>query len=107
VDAVRLDHFRGFVAAWHVPAGASTAQRSGHWVPGPDADLFHAIETELGTLPFIVEDLGTITPEVYALRDKFHLPGTRVLQFAFDGQSNNPYLPENYSPNTDGLYRYS
>ena len=99
VDAVRLDHFRGFAAAWHIPAGARTAQ-SGRWVPGPDADLFHAIEAELGRLPFIVEDLGIITPDVYALRDKFHLPGTRVLQFAFDGQSNNPYLPENYTPNT-------
>jgi 4-alpha-glucanotransferase len=99
VDAVRLDHFRGFAAAWHVPAGANTAQ-GGHWVPGPGADLFHAIEAKLGALPFLVEDLGIITPEVYALRDKFHLPGTRVLQFAFDGQSNNPYLPENYTPNT-------
>jgi len=99
VDAVRLDHFRGFVAAWHVPAGANTAQ-GGHWVPGPDADLFHAVEAELEALPFFVEDLGIITPDVYALRDKFHLPGTRVLQFAFDGQSHNPYLPENYTPNT-------
>jgi len=99
VDAVRLDHFRGFAAAWHVPAGANTAQ-SGHWVPGPAADLFHAIEAKLGALPFLVEDLGIITPEVYALRDRFHLPGTRVLQFAFDGQSNNPHLPENYTPNT-------
>ena len=99
VDAVRLDHFRGFVAAWHVPAGANTAQ-GGHWVPGPDADLFHAVEAELGALPFFVEDLGIITPDVYALRDKFHLPGTRVLQFAFDGQPHNPYLPENYTPNT-------
>jgi len=99
VDAVRLDHFRGFVAAWHVPAGANTAQ-GGHWVPGPNADLFHAVEAELEALPFFVEDLGIITPDVYALRDKFHLPGTRVLQFAFDGQSHNPYLPENYTPNT-------
>jgi 4-alpha-glucanotransferase len=99
VDAVRLDHFRGFAAAWHIPAGATTA-RGGQWVPGPGADLFHAVEAELGTLPFIVEDLGIITPDVCALRDKFHLPGTRVLQFAFDGQSNNPYLPENYTSNT-------
>jgi 4-alpha-glucanotransferase len=99
VDAVRLDHFRAFAAAWHVPAGADTAER-GDWVPGPGADLFRAIEAQLGALPFIVEDLGIITPEVYALRDKFHLPGTRVLQFAFDGLSNNPFLPENYTPNT-------
>ncbi len=99
VDAVRLDHFRGFAAAWHIPADANTAQ-DGRWVPGPGADLFNAVEAELGTLPFIVEDLGIITSDVYELRDKFHLPGTRVLQFAFDGQSNNPYLPENYTPNT-------
>lgn len=99
VDAVRLDHFRGFAAAWHVPAGANNAQ-GGDWVTGPGADLFHAIEAKLGALPFLAEDLGIITPDVYALRDRFHLPGTRVLQFAFDGQSDNPHLPENYTPNT-------
>src|SRR5207249_866005 len=99
VDVVRLDHFRGFAAAWHVPAGASTAQ-SGQWVPGPGADFFNAIQRELGVLPFIAEDLGLITPDVSALRDQFHVPGTRVLQFAFDGHSDNPYLPHNYVPNT-------
>ena len=99
VDAVRLDHFRGFAAAWHVPAEAATA-RSGHWVPGPGADFFHAVEAELGALPFIAEDLGMITPDVYALRDELHIPGTRVLQFAFDGSPDNPYLPRNYVPNT-------
>ena len=61
VDVIRLDHFRGFVAAWHVPAGASTAQ-SGRWVPGPGADFFKAVENGLGALPFIAEDLGIITP---------------------------------------------
>jgi 4-alpha-glucanotransferase len=96
---IRLDHFRGFAAAWHVPAGAATAQ-VGTWVPGPGADFFHAVERELGTLPFIAEDLGLITPDVYALRDEFHLPGMRVLQFAFDGKSDNPYLPGNYDHNT-------
>jgi len=99
VDVIRLDHFRAFAAAWHVPAGAPTAQ-SGKWVPGPGADFFRAVERELGALPFIVEDLGLITPDVYALRDQFHLPGTRVLQFAFDGHSDNPYLPDNYVTNT-------
>ncbi len=98
VDVIRLDHFRAFVAAWHVPAGASTAQ-SGKWVAGPGADLFQAIERELGALPFIAEDLGIITPDVYALRDQFHLPGMLVLQFAFDGEPNNPYLPRNYNHN--------
>ena len=99
VDVVRLDHFRGFAAAWHVPAGATTAQ-SGQWVPGPGADFFSAVKKELGTLPFIAEDLGVITPDVCALRDQFQLPGTRILQFAFDGRSDNPYLPHNYIPNT-------
>jgi 4-alpha-glucanotransferase len=99
VDVIRLDHFRGFVAAWHVPAGAPTAQ-SGEWVAGPGTEFFHAAESQLGGLPFIGEDLGLITPDVYALRDQFHLPGMRVLQFAFDGHSDNPYLPANYVTNT-------
>jgi 4-alpha-glucanotransferase len=99
VDVVRLDHFRGFAAAWHVPAGATTAQ-SGQWVPGPGADFFSAVQRELGTLPFIAEDLGVITPDVCALRDQFQLPGTQILQFAFDGNADNPYLPDKYVPNT-------
>jgi 4-alpha-glucanotransferase len=99
VDVIRLDHFRGFAAAWHVPAGASTAQ-SGQWVRGPGAEFFHAVENELGGLPFIAEDLGLITPDVRSLRDQFNVPGTRVLQFAFDGSSDNPYLPQNYVANT-------
>ena len=99
VDVIRLDHFRGFAAAWHVPFGAPTAE-SGKWVAGPGADFFEAVQRELGALPFIVEDLGLITPDVYALRDRFHLPGTRVLQFAFDGRSDNLYLPHNYVTNT-------
>ena len=99
VDVVRLDHFRGFAAAWHVPAGAPTAE-SGKWVPGPGAKFFHAVKRALDVLPFVAEDLGMITPDVYALRDEFQLPGMRVLQFAFDGRSDNPYLPHNYVMNT-------
>ena len=99
VDAIRLDHFRGFAAAWHVPAGAPTAQ-SGQWVRGPGSGFFQAVQEKLGRLPFIAEDLGFITPDVHALRDEFKLPGTRVLQFAFDGHSDNPYLPNNYVSNT-------
>ena len=76
VDAIRLDHFRGFAAAWHVPAGAATAQ-SGQWVPGPGVEFFAAVQRELGGLPFIAEDLGVITPDVSALRDQFHVPGTQ------------------------------
>ena len=70
VDVIRLDHFRGFAAAWHVPSGAKTAQ-FGKWVPGPGADYFQAVQKELGCLPFIAEDLGTITPDVRTLRDEF------------------------------------
>jgi 4-alpha-glucanotransferase len=99
VDVIRLDHFRAFAAAWHVPPGAVTAQ-SGHWEPGPGAALFSAVREKLGCLPFVAEDLGLITPDVSALRDQFQVPGTRVLQFAFGGSSDNPHLPHNYSPNT-------
>jgi len=99
VDLVRLDHFRGFAAAWHVPAGEPTA-KFGQWVLGPGGDFFRAAAQELGALPFIAEDLGLITPDVIALRDKFELPGMRVLQFAFDGEPDNPHLPHNYECNT-------
>jgi len=99
VDVIRLDHFRAFAAAWHIPAGASTAQL-GTWMPGPGAEFFRAVDGELDRLPFIAEDLGLITPDVYALRDQFHLPGMRVLQFAFDGHADNPHLPANYVTNT-------
>jgi len=99
VDAIRLDHFRGFAAAWHVPAEVPMAE-VGQWVVGPGADFFGAVQKALGRLPFLAEDLGLITPDVTALMDAFHLPGTRVLQFAFDGHPDNPHLPENYRPNT-------
>jgi 4-alpha-glucanotransferase len=93
-DVVRLDHFRGFCAAWHVPAEEPTAVR-GRWVPGPGGDLFERLQEALGGLPFIAEDLGEITPDVYELRDRFRLPGMKVLQFAFD-KPTNPFLPHNY-----------
>jgi 4-alpha-glucanotransferase len=98
VDVIRLDHFRAFSAAWHVPAGAATAQ-SGEWSPGPGASFFAAVRDALGGLPFIAEDLGDITPDVLALRDDFAIPGSRVLQFAFDGDRANPHLPENHPVN--------
>jgi 4-alpha-glucanotransferase len=69
-------------------------------MPSPGAEFFAAVGKELGSLPFIAEDLGVITPDVGALRDEFRIPGTRVLQFAFDGDTNNPHLPANYSTNT-------
>jgi 4-alpha-glucanotransferase len=96
VDLVRLDHFRGFVAAWQIPAGEPTAVK-GEWVPGPGADLFERLRAEFGKLPFIAEDLGEITPDVFALRDRLGLPGMKVIQFAFDGPTN-PFLPHNYTP---------
>lgn len=99
VDMIRLDHFRAFAAAWHVPAGEPTAER-GEWVRGPGADFFATVREQLGGLPFVAEDLGFITEDVCRLRDDFNIPGTRVLQFAFEGGRKNPHLPENYSPNT-------
>lgn len=98
VDLIRLDHFRGFSAAWHVPAGSATA-RTGQWEPGPGGQLFSTVLNAIGELPFIAEDLGIITPDVRELRDDFEIPGTRVLQFAFDGDPFNPYLPHNYPAN--------
>jgi 4-alpha-glucanotransferase len=99
VDMVRLDHFRAFAAGWCVPAGSVTAE-TGSWVPGPGADFFTAAASALSGLPLIAEDLGLITPDVTALRERFGLPGMRVLQFAFDGRSDNPHLPDNYVHNT-------
>ena len=81
-DLVRLDHFRAFADYWEVPAGETTA-RNGEWKPGPGADFFKAIETALGSLPFVAEDLGEINEPVLQLRDDFHLPGMKILQFAF------------------------
>ena len=104
VDAIRLDHFRGFAAAWHIPGGAPTAQ-SGRWVPGPGADFFGVAQDTLGALPFLAEDLGFITPDVGQLRDAFHIPGTRVLQFAFDGHPDNPHLPDNFTSTTRSCTR--
>jgi 4-alpha-glucanotransferase len=99
VDIVRIDHFRGFAAYWEVPAGAATAA-TGRWVPAPGRDFFQAIHAELGTLPLIAEDLGVITPDVEALRDEFHLPGMRVLQFGFAADlSEEKHLTHRYVPN--------
>ncbi len=99
VDIVRIDHFRGFEAYWQVPAGEETAI-NGEWIKGPDAEFFETLQQALGSLPVMAEDLGIITPEVEALRDRFHFPGMRILQFAFSDTSENAYLPHNYIPNT-------
>lgn len=94
-DLVRFDHFRGFAAYWEIPAAEPTAVR-GRWVRGPGERLFKALEAELGELPFIAEDLGVITPDVDELRSAVGLPGMKVLQFAFAGSADDPYLPHNY-----------
>ncbi|MGD9629163.1 MAG: 4-alpha-glucanotransferase [Pyrinomonadaceae bacterium] len=98
VDVVRVDHFRGFAAAWEVPGGDATAE-NGRWVEVPGKDLFLALKRALGDLPVIAEDLGVITPDVEELRDGFGFPGMRILQFAFGGDAKNHDLPHNYKNN--------
>jgi 4-alpha-glucanotransferase len=89
VDAVRIDHFRGFVAAWEIPERNHTA-RAGRWVRGPGRALFDAAASTLGAVPVVAENLGLITPAVERLRHELHLPGTVVLQFAFADHLEQP-----------------
>jgi 4-alpha-glucanotransferase len=98
IDLLRLDHFRGFVACWEIPAADRTAER-GRWVETPGRELFASIRNALGELPVIAEDLGMVTPEVEKLRAEFDFPGMRVLQFAFGGDAENRDLPHNYQRN--------
>jgi 4-alpha-glucanotransferase len=98
VDIARIDHFRGFVAYWAIPARHKTAKH-GRWRRGPGAELFHAIERGLGHLPVIAEDLGVITPAVEKLRDRLGLPGMVVLHWAFGGAADNPHRLENHRVN--------
>jgi 4-alpha-glucanotransferase len=99
VDLCRIDHFRGFVSYWAIPARNTTA-KNGHWRPGPGAELFRAVERDLGDLPLIAEDLGHITPPVYKLRDELGLPGMVVLLWAFRRRARNPHRPENHRRNS-------
>lgn len=92
VDLLRLDHFRALAAHWAVPADAPDARR-GEWKRTPGRALLSAVLEDLGELPLVAEDLGVITPDVEDLRRAFGLPGMRVLQFGFDGSSDNPHLP--------------
>jgi len=96
VDLARVDHFRGFVAAWAVKQGAPNAAR-GRWQHGPGAALFHAVDAALGDLPLIAEDLGVITPAVRRLRDELGLPGMRIAQHAFFGKRSSPHRIENHT----------
>ncbi len=99
VDIIRLDHFRGFEKYWEIPSGSKTAV-GGRWVDGPGYHFFEVLAQSLGTLPFIAEDLGYITPEVHALRDRCGFPGMRVLHFAFgDESAENPHKPFNFIRN--------
>lgn len=99
VDFIRLDHFRGFESFWAIPASSNTAKK-GVWEKGPGIDFFNTIKKKLGKLPIIAEDLGDITEEVELLRRQAGLHGMKVLQFAFDGNPHNPYLPYNIFPDS-------
>jgi 4-alpha-glucanotransferase len=97
-DFIRLDHFRGFAQFWEIPAAEPTAIH-GRWVDGPGDELFDKIKQELGGLPFFAEDLGFITPDVVALRDRHNIPGIAVLQFAFGDVGAHAYLPHRVGHN--------
>ncbi|HEX9163596.1 MAG TPA: 4-alpha-glucanotransferase [Thermoanaerobaculia bacterium] len=97
-DVIRLDHFRGFVAYWEVPASEPTAIH-GRWMPGPGMELFDALSDALGDLPLVAEDLGFITAEVDNLRDSIGLAGMKILQFGFSAP-DSPHLPHRFHPHT-------
>jgi malto-oligosyltrehalose synthase/4-alpha-glucanotransferase len=99
-DLIRLDHFRAFADYWEVPAGEQTAI-NGKWKQGPGTDFFECVKKELGSLPFVAEDLGNINKAVYGLRDAFGLPGMKVLQFGFDNTMPfSDHIPHNYTENS-------
>lgn len=96
-DLVRLDHFRGFIAYWEVPAGEKTAV-NGKWVRAPAKEFFDTLFKRFPVLPIIAEDLGTITPDVREVMNSYGFPGMKVLQFAFgDDLGSNPYVPHNHT----------
>lgn len=97
VDLIRIDHFPGFTHFWAIPDSEKDA-RKGKWISAPGEQFFQILKQKLGTLPILAEDLGIITPDVEALRDKHEFPGMKILHFAFTDH-NNPYLPFNYQPN--------
>ena len=98
-DLTRIDHFRGFESYWEIPAEDADAI-NGHWVPAPGDALFDRLHEIYDPLPLVAEDLGIITPEVVTLRERYGLPGMKVLQFAFSGESENPYLPFRHEANS-------
>jgi 4-alpha-glucanotransferase len=103
MDMVKIDHFRGFEAFWEIPAQEKTAIK-GRWVKGPGKSFFTSIKAKLKELPIIAEDLGVITPPVEKIRDQMGFPGMRVLQFAFESDEKNPYLPHNIEQRNTLVY---
>jgi 4-alpha-glucanotransferase len=103
VDVVRLDHFRGFEACWEIPGSEKTAIK-GRWVPGPGRALLERLNEDLDGLPLIAEDLGVITPEVVELRKAFNLPGMKIMQFGFELESDEAFLPHHYE---EGFVAYT
>jgi 4-alpha-glucanotransferase len=99
VDIIRIDHFRGLSQYWEISAEENTAE-NGRWVEAPGYELFTTIRDRLGELPFIAEDLGVIDDAVEKLRDNFSFPGMKVLQFAWGGEADNPFLPHNHVTNS-------
>jgi len=95
MQLLRIDHFRGLESYWAIPGDAEDG-RQGHWLKAPGQALLGKLQQQLGPLPFVAEDLGVITPEVRSLAEEFHLPGMKILQFAFGGDAQNPYLPHNH-----------
>jgi len=98
-DVIRIDHFRGFAGYYTIPYGAENA-REGQWLKGPGIDFLQAVKAALPDTALIAEDLGFLTPDVHKLRDEANLPGMKVLEFAFDGDGNNAYLPHNHIKNS-------
>ncbi len=103
VDVVRIDHFRGFASYWQIPAKEETAIK-GRWVKGPGSGFFDRVKKEIKHLSIIAEDLGVITPDVEELRDKQGFPGMKILQFAFDSDDKNAYLPHNFDTINSVVY---
>jgi len=95
MDMVKIDHFRGFEAFWEIPAIEKTAI-NGRWIKGPGKPFFISLKKEFKELPIAAEDLGVITPPVEKMRDDLGFPGMKILQFAFESDEKNPYLPHNY-----------
>lgn len=95
-DMMRVDHFRGFEAYWEIPGGEKTAQ-NGRWIKGPGAELFDVVTAALGSLPIVAENLGVITPEVEAIRQRFGFPGMALMQFGYGTDPQGPsFRPHNY-----------